>query len=81
MCQVVRSGVSSITFTFNLQFQVKFYPEILHSFKLPMSHKIKFGQTIFLRYSARRLIGPRTIESAAYCNQILLVQFRLNSTL
>jgi hypothetical protein len=29
-------------------------------------------------YSARRLIGSQIIESAAYCNQIFLVQFCLN---
>jgi len=31
-------------------------------------------------YSARRLIGSRLIESAAYCNQILLVPLYPNST-
>ena len=31
-------------------------------------------------YSARRLIGSRIIESAAYSNQILLVPLYLNST-
>ena len=31
-------------------------------------------------YSARRLIGSRIIESAAYCNQMLLVPLYLNST-
>ncbi len=29
--------------------------------------------------SARRLMGSRVIESAAYCNQILLAQQRINS--
>jgi hypothetical protein len=32
-----------------------------------------------LRYSARRFMGSRIIESAAYCNQILLAQLYLNS--
>ena len=32
------------------------------------------------KYSARRLIGSRIIESAVYCNQILLVPLYLNST-
>ncbi len=31
-------------------------------------------------YSARRLIGSRIIESAAYCNQVLLAPLYLNST-
>ncbi len=31
-------------------------------------------------YSARHLIGSRIIESAAYCNQILLVLLYFNST-
>ena len=31
-------------------------------------------------YSARCLIGSRIIESAAYCNQIMLVPLYLNST-
>ena len=31
-------------------------------------------------YSARRLIGSRIIESAAYCNRILLVPLYRNST-
>ncbi len=37
---------------------------------------------IFLesKYSARRLIGSRIIESAAYCNQKLLAHLFLNST-
>ena len=32
------------------------------------------------KYSARRLIGSRIIESAAYCNQKLLAHLYLNST-
>ncbi len=32
---------------------------------------------IFLKYSAHRLIGSRIIESAAFCNQILLAQIYL----
>ncbi len=31
------------------------------------------------QYSARRLMGSRLIESAAYCNQILLAQQFINS--
>jgi hypothetical protein len=31
-------------------------------------------------YSARRLIGSRIIESAAYCNQILLAPMYINNT-
>ncbi len=34
----------------------------------------------FTVYSARRLIGSRIIESAAYCNQKLLAHLYLNST-
>ena len=34
----------------------------------------------YLVYSARRLSGSRIIESAAYCNQILLVTLYQNST-
>ncbi len=30
-------------------------------------------------YSARRLMGSLLIESAAYCNQILLTQLYINS--
>ena len=36
-----------------------------------------YGKVI---YSARRLIGSRILESAAYCNQIWLIPFYLNST-
>ncbi len=32
------------------------------------------------KYSVRRLIGSRIIESAAYCNQIMLFPLYLNST-
>ncbi len=34
----------------------------------------------YIKYSARRLIGTRIIESAAYCNQKLLAHLYLNST-
>jgi hypothetical protein len=33
----------------------------------------------FYYYSTRRLMGSRLIESAAYCNQILLAQQGINS--
>ncbi len=44
---------------------------------------IRFGFyiTVFAIYSARRLIGSRIIESAAYSNQILMAPLYLNSTL
>jgi len=32
-----------------------------------------------MQYNARRLIGSRIIESAKYCNQIMLVPLYLNS--
>jgi hypothetical protein len=32
-----------------------------------------------VRYSARRLMGSRMMESAAYCNQVLLAQICTNS--
>ncbi len=35
---------------------------------------------VYKMYSARRLIGSRIIESAAYCNQILLAPLCMNST-
>ena len=31
-------------------------------------------------YSARRLIGSRIMESATFCNKILLIPFYMNST-
>jgi hypothetical protein len=40
----------------------------------------KYCPTYELLYSARRLIESRIIESAAYCNQIMLVPLYLNST-
>ncbi len=39
-----------------------------------------YTQKIYLLYSVRRLIGSRKIESAIYCNDILLVPLYLNST-
>jgi hypothetical protein len=36
------------------------------------------GALLFI-YSARRLMGSRLIESAAYCNQIWLAQLYVNS--
>ncbi len=40
----------------------------------------KYCPTYELMYSARRLIGSRIIESAAYCNHILMAPLYLNST-
>jgi hypothetical protein len=37
-------------------------------------------QVTLFNYNARRLIGSRIIESAAYCNQKLLAHLYLNST-
>ncbi len=37
-------------------------------------------QTLVNKYSARRLIGSRIIESAAYCNQKLLAHLYINNT-
>ncbi len=42
--------------------------------------EIKLVKCKISNYSARRLIGSRIIESAAYCNHIMLVPLYLNST-
>jgi len=42
--------------------------------------KVSFFFLLFSQYSARRLIGSRIIESAAYSNQILMAPLYFNST-
>ena len=48
-------------------------------FKIQL-HSDEYKPINLISYSARRLIGSRIIESAAYCHRILLVPLYLNST-
>jgi hypothetical protein len=60
----------------------------IENVNLPMQNwktEDSFGQSTYQRksklykYSARRLMGSRIIESAAYCSQVFLAQLYISS--
>ena len=50
---------------------------ILH---ISRQNEVSLVISIDLKYSARCLIGSRIIESAAYCNKILLIPLHLKNS-
>ncbi len=76
--QLVHQGKSNNAFALLANGLVEFQPN--WSTKLELEEgSIKL--VAHYRYSARRLIGSRIIESAAYCNQKLVAHLYNNSTL
>ncbi len=76
---IIRRKLSSVSF---LLHKLSSWPFLSYEFFLYVVGSIfyNFVLNFNILYSARRLIGSRIIESAAYCNQKLLAHLYLGST-
>jgi len=65
---------------FSFIFSFTTFHSLLMTFSFSIHLRYRYYLFYLFYYSARRLIGSLIIESAAYCNQLILVPLYINST-